>query len=818
MKINYLTQAVSISLATLALTACGGGDDTPIYGVQDTPSPVVPTITPTETTPEVTPVTPAPTPATPNFVELAKQAGLTDANATIFAETVKNMTVGSQEYQNALAQAIEAQKSADAIKINSDAVSPTIVTANPFLNGIDVSKTPTVSSNHYIRQLGSNYERAANPRAIAGLGTVATEEPTNPWLSNYVLGFEAIRQADGTMKVVAIDSTGEMVVAAPTSDNPNQGKKMGILLGLNEGYSGDPAVTNALDERKTRLLADDNDTGKQEAWEIIQAYTKNPDAMPARKNSPYYTEEFNGLMYKTQRRNGDSMLYDYGTGYTADAAGRTEDNLGTGVKNSVRTLQEMNSQHHTRPRTELINNALLVAKNQNYNQYPRHANAANTTPFLTEPGIFISDGKTQPNRAGVSVATKQQNSFGDYTRSGLIVYNNDSKEVALEKGQKLGYKVPSWGREENVYMMNEKTGRLEVVNGVEPANLHNNISASQPATKEDRRQNPNPISSRASWLGARYGALEATLNGWYNHDGKVTTGAGVGKNSAFDYAVLVANNDSIRLFGKNMLGYDAGAEGEQKHNNTYIANYDELTGLMGIISADKLHHVQYGRLTNNIDLISKDSITDRTRILYRDFQSHGAPNTVDTYFYRGTGHTSLEQMATIKARGGSYQYFGHALTYNLGPYVNTAEIINNHSGGIPTAYGTQTQPIKWSSGSTIGNFVEAVFDASKSEVKGTIYNFLNQNVAQDENNFKKQTLASFEGNVFGNTVLGTANKTGTNEVGSLTASFFGEGAREIGGQISSISREQGYGDAKWGAVFGATRGTTTGNYSVIENK
>lgn len=170
MKPNYLAQAVSISLTALTLTACGGGDDGgAIYGLQDTPSPITPTITPSDTTPEAGPA------ISPNFIELAKQAGLNDTNATIFAETVKNMTVGSQEYQNALAQAIEAQKSADAIKINSDAVSPTIVTANPFLNGIDVSKTPTVSSNHYVRQLGSNYERTSNPEAIAALGTVATE-------------------------------------------------------------------------------------------------------------------------------------------------------------------------------------------------------------------------------------------------------------------------------------------------------------------------------------------------------------------------------------------------------------------------------------------------------------------------------------------------------------------------------------------------------------------------------------------------------------------------------------------------------------------
>lgn len=840
MKINYLTQAVSISLATLALTACGGGDDTPIYGVQDTPSPVVPTITPTETTPEVTPVTPAPTPATPNFVELAKQAGLTDANATIFAETVKNMTVGSQEYQNALAQAIEAQKSADAIKINSDGNSPVVDKANPFIKSIDVSKTATVGSSHYVRQLGSNYERTSNPEAIAALGSVATEEPTNPWLSNYVLGVEAIRQADGTYKMVAIDSAGEMVVANPTTANPNQGRKLGVMLGADAGYSGDaatmatytptPGNPAAYQERKKRLLADHLGTSIAPASSTVNE----------RKNSPYYGEEYNGLMYQTQRLDGGSMLYKYGTYATNDPAGRTDNNLGTGVTTSVRTLQEMNSQHHTRPRTELVANALLAAKGRNYNRYPNNANAASSnastlTPDDTTPSQYIADGTTEPNRGGISASPPgAENSFGDYTRSGLIVYNDDSKEVGLEKGRQLGYKMPSWGREENVYMMNDETGRLEVINGVDVTRIRSNIAANIPATVPPTAPH-QPISSRASWNGARYGSLELRPNEnynptvpynsalpisatnqpqffFYNHEGQVITLTSdpTGKNNANDYAVPVANNDLIRLFGKNMLGYDAGAEGEQTHNNTYTATYNPTTGLMSSIAPDKLHHVQYGRLTNNIDLIHTDSITDKPRVLYRDFQPHGAPNTVDTYFYRGTGHTSLEQMANIKVQGGSYRYFGHALTYNLGPYVNTAEV---GSGSVPTAYGSE---VNMSSGNTIGNFVEATFDAGKATVNGTIYNFINHDVAKNENNFIKQTLASFKGDVFGNTVVGTANKTGTNEVGSLTASFFGEGAREMGGQISSISREQGYGDPKWGAVFGATRGTSITNYSAVE--
>lgn len=768
MKLNYLTQAVSIGLATFALTACGGSDDgSAIYGVQDTPSPITPTITPTETTPATALVAP-----TPNFIELAKQAGLTDANAALFAETVKNMTVDSQEYQNALAQAIEAQKNADAIKTNSDAVSSVVAKANPFINGIDVSKTITVGSSHYVRQLGSNYERVSNPEAIAALGTVATEEPTNPWLSNYVLGVEAVRQADGTYKVVAIDSAGEMVVANPTATNPNQGQKLGRISGREEAYNGDETAT--IENKDTRLKSSSNS-----------------------KDSPYYSEEYNGLMYKTQRLDGSSMLYNYGQYTTRDAIGRTDRNLGNGANESkVKTLQEMNSQHSTMPRSKLIENAMLAAKGKNYNQYPDNPNASATN---NSPTPYINTGNSKPKRGGSNVPF----GYSDYTRSGLLVYNDDSRPVGSEIGNKLGHKMPSWGQEENVYMMNEKTGELDVINGVDVGVLTDSIK--DPATKISPTR-----TARGGWNASRYGSLETI----YNETGETLFTNGKTSNSSYDAildeSIMVANSNMIRLFGKNMLGYEAGAEGEQIHNNTYTAKYNPTTGLMSKINPDKLHHVQYGRLTNNIDLISYDSITDKTRVLFREYHSSGAPNTVDTYFYRGTGHTTLEQMEDIKTRGGTYRYFGHALTYNLGPYVNTAEVTGN---GIPTAYGSQ---VNMSSGNTIGNFVEATFDARKSEVTGTIYNFINHDVTKDENDFKKQTLASFKGDVFGNTVVGTANKAGTNEVGSLTASFFGASAREMGGQISSISREQGYGDPKWGAVFGATRGTTIDNFAVVE--
>lgn len=256
---------------------------------------------------------------------------------------------------------------------------------------------------------------------------------------------------------------------------------------------------------------------------------------------------------------------------------------------------------------------------------------------------------------------------------------------------------------------------------------------------------------------------------------------------------------------------EAGAEGFQDTNNTYVGKFkavkDGATGEMVYkltnISPNKLNDVQYGRLTNNIDVLS-DPATVKTRIIYRQFQEHGAANSVDTYFYRGTHRTTMEQMDALKARGGVIQYYGHALTYNLGPKVPTDD------NKLPTAYGSSQE-------STIGNFVQAKFDTAQGKVDGSIYNFINKDVSNKPEDFFRQDLVTFQGDVYGNTVTGTATKLGIKpEQGTLTASFYGTAANELGGAVNSLTREQGYGEPKWGAVFGATRGTMVEQFNVIE--
>lgn len=317
-------------------------------------------------------------------------------------------------------------------------------------------------------------------------------------------------------------------------------------------------------------------------------------------------------------------------------------------------------------------------------------------------------------------------------KTGLVVYNSKSSSV-VGSGKDKGYLSPSYGVEENIYQ--------------------NGISINHAGAKAD-----------------------AKLFSVASND--------------------TANAFTTRIFGKNYQDYEAGATGVQKTDNTYVAKYakDGSVNLDKDLKVSKLHHVQYGRLTNNIDaLYTKPSTRADRDFVYRQFEKHGAPTTVDTYFYRGTNQTSIEQMKAVQKKGGVLQYHGHALTYNIGPYVPK----ESKPGHVPTAFGIGK------SSSTIGNFVQASYDTAKNTVSGSIYNLLNTD-ADNTTSFKKQDLVTFTGNVNGNTVIGDSTKLGTNEKGSLTASFYGSGAEELGGNVSSIIRKDGYADPKWGAVFGAT--------------
>lgn len=399
--------------------------------------------------------------------------------------------------------------------------------------------------------------------------------------------------------------------------------------------------------------------------------------------------------------------------------------------------------------------------------------------------------------------------------SGLVVYDADSIDVGNKDGIKLGYKVPSYGIEENIY--NE--------DGVV-------LNAVQESPKGGPETGKNKVDFVANEL-VQYSAVDGNgtrihvekfkatndkvaKNPVANGDrGAVVTEVGQNNqdvNEILKLGKTVANSYETRIFGKNYRDYEAGKEGFQKTDNTYEARFNSKGGLTNL-APTKLHHVQYGRLTNNIDVLANKTEKDEKVIVYRQFQQHGANNSVDTYFYRGTNKTTLEQMDAVKAKGGVITYNGHALTYGIGPKVGTEKVVL----GIPTAFGLA------SGEATIGNFVQAKYDIAKSRVDGSVYNFINKSVNSDadkvkNSDFIKQDLVSFGGDVYGNTVTGTATKLGLGETGTFTGSFFGQDASELGGAISSIERSKGYAQPKWGAVFGATKGSNVDNFNVIEQK
>ena len=81
----------------------------------------------------------------------------------------------------------------------------------------------------------------------------------------------------------------------------------------------------------------------------------------------------------------------------------------------------------------------------------------------------------------------------------------------------------------------------------------------------------------------------------------------------------------------------------------------------------------------------------------------------------------------------------------------------------------------------------------------------------------KDKLVHFQGDVIGNTVLGTADRTyiAGNDEATFRAAFFGKEANEMGGSFNSVKPDDKYGSAyelgDWGGVYGASKTGGSGN-------
>ena len=311
-----------------------------------------------------------------------------------------------------------------------------------------------------------------------------------------------------------------------------------------------------------------------------------------------------------------------------------------------------------------------------------------------------------------------------------------------------------------------------------------------------------------------------------------------------------------------------------KYNFTVIKNFAGVENILGdafatqmgvadglelptAVKHDLLKHVQFGRLSG---LAEPGKLYPATGYVAKDLMgipfadaisnavvSGGQSNATDFYFSRGNNPTALDKMKALKSD--VITYHGQALTYGLdnryhGPQSadgseKKGSIPNSVKGlgggdGTPTLLGGR------------GNFVVAQFAPDQGKVQGSVYNVWNiadilpviENgkitkfhtlkttggefdtaatavettlSAKSYKNVRgyKDNLISFSGAVNGNKIEGDAIRY-DNEKGKFAGAFFGDGAEEMAGVISSAVEYNGkQPNYKWGAVFGAKAAEVT---------
>ena len=249
-----------------------------------------------------------------------------------------------------------------------------------------------------------------------------------------------------------------------------------------------------------------------------------------------------------------------------------------------------------------------------------------------------------------------------------------------------------------------------------------------------------------------------------------------------------------------------------------------------------LQKVQYGRVSNNLDLDTGEGPFDGG-FLHSPFRSTNATSTarngvdnsaVHTYFYRGVEATTIDQMKAVTANNGMARYEGHALMYGIDNSYKGITSISEPKGKInlPNAFaiddnaGDMSGYLDSDTGSLgLGNFVQVDVNFGTNKVVGDVYNawIMRQWVATNradggaDGKVVKDLKVHFTGDIMGNTVIGTADRTYItgDDKADFRASFFGEQADEMGGAFNSVTREEKYGsayeDGDWGGVFGAKK-------------
>ncbi|MBR7059576.1 MAG: transferrin-binding protein-like solute binding protein, partial [Neisseriaceae bacterium] len=277
---------------------------------------------------------------------------------------------------------------------------------------------------------------------------------------------------------------------------------------------------------------------------------------------------------------------------------------------------------------------------------------------------------------------------------------------------------------------------------------------------------------------------------------------------------------TTRIFGHYYLDPGAGgtapnAFAKPENFNSYLRP-EVAASTLGATAGDlvviptTLDHVQYGRISANLD-------PDKIKLLgeYEGTQYYVSPlaehdplhanEAVDSYFYRGTGETTVAQMNALPSNA-QIDYQGHAIMFGLDN--------NFHGNKVSGRVDPNALKIAKNDREGIGNFVQAKFDVGAKTITGDVYNLwhFTKDVPGkgSRNESLLDSLVEFKALVKGNTIIGDANLTYDKESkGQIRGSFFGPNANEIGGAFSAVTTSENKvdGEVRWGGAFGAKKVT-----------
>lgn len=659
-------------------------------------------------------------------------------------------------------------------------------TGTQVVDDKDLTKQNTVGTLQYIRRDGSQYDRTLNPSQPASasplLGTTLNDQ--NPSLTNIVLARQEIVRADGTPvkaqftgsdNPVPLKANGDAIkdsVAGLNSLQEENFANVDILAGRYLGNGNDDNKKDKHADNGTDPLGANNVDLKGKIKRTPNGM--DPTGLVAAYHFPYVSKDASGALVREVKIVNKKL------------DGNTDDNSAVN-DGSIKQPAEDNGVYHK------------VTNTTDNKAYSTVISDANTVTAVIDPYAFVREesgaGLTDPKNPKkiTSKDVKDNKDVYMYRGStpGLLPSDKTRQTVtpafAQNNGTRYGKDLVWWTTPEYAFE-NEYTRTGTTSANRTQDDIDNGVFATNGLIR---------VGNGLSTLGQELNWNKDEKK-WENH-----------------------HNTTTRIFGRYHLAY-AGTDDKNKGIHpvalnsfkgakTFVAEYEVENGnkagkaTLYSIGAEPttLKYVQYGRVSTQLD-VDEGVKGYADNFIRNPYKAKNADDSVDDYFYRGTNATTIEQMAALPSdQKATYQ--GHALMYGIDNDFHNAGKRN-----LPNAFAGKTD------GLGLGNFVEATADFGTKRLQGNVYN--EWLLDQTKSATTRDNLVAFQGNIVGNTVVGTADRTylAGDDKATFKASFFGEKAEELGGSFNSVKDADKYGSAygenDWGGVFGATRGGTSNTF------